>query len=376
MDYNIENPFKNLPQSLIGDMLSHYRELGKELIDSFNKIQKEREKIRSSLKSHITRDSSIIGSRVYPTTCGIDGAYTIERLHAVDIASIASVAVEGLTPPTEKRYWPEPHHLCEILRVNHNPTTFLAMRAIMLTMELKLATDAPHDVIFLDGSLATPVIHFNQAFSRLDELPDELAERLLKGIEDALINYEEILLSAKSDKIYVGIPKYTSRNEVAVSIGLQAYEDRALLSFVLDDGEIVGPLDFVSSDDYWHFVDSLTQNINRDMKRITNNIITVIKQLKVVYYRPYSHMPTLRIEIPPVIADNRNRLSVLFEALQLQCIRGIMEPYPLYLADRMVKHLGIAIPAIRRAVIQDMLSMAENTADIFLAMHSYRTEQS
>ena len=52
-----------------------------------------------------------------------------------------------------------------------------------------------------------------------------------------------------------------------------------------------------------------------------------------------------------------------------------MEPYPLYMADRMVKHLGTAVPVIRRATTQEMASKTtDDVGDIFLAMHGYRTE--
>jgi len=56
-------------------------------------------------------------------------------------------------------------------------------------------------------------------------------------------------------------------------------------------------------------------------------------------------------------------------------VPGIMEPYPLYLADRMVKHLGTALPAIRKTTTQEMaLKWEEALGDMYLAMHGYRTE--
>jgi len=52
-----------------------------------------------------------------------------------------------------------------------------------------------------------------------------------------------------------------------------------------------------------------------------------------------------------------------------------MEPYPLYLADRMVKHLGTALPAIRRAITQEIATTTPlDVGSVFMAMHGYRTE--
>src|SRR5207248_8910973 len=194
------------------------------------KMRSAREPTTSALRKAglLRRGSSMLRSYSHPTTCGVDGAYAVERLLATDMAALAGVAVEGLSPPTEVRLWPQPHHLCKVLTINHNDATGLIVRALMITMEMELAAKAPHDVVFMDGSLTTPVIHLNQALARLGEVPAELSQSLLGGLGSALDNYKEILA-----------PKYTSRNEVARKVGLPSYEDRSMLSFSLQGGELV-----------------------------------------------------------------------------------------------------------------------------------------
>ncbi|KKK47678.1 hypothetical protein LCGC14_3152740 [marine sediment metagenome] len=39
-----------------------------------------------------------------PTSCAVDGSFSIEKLLSTDIVVSASVAVEGLAPPTEERH--------------------------------------------------------------------------------------------------------------------------------------------------------------------------------------------------------------------------------------------------------------------------------
>jgi hypothetical protein len=54
-----------------------------------------------------------------------------------------------------------------------------------------------------------------------------------------------------------------------------------------------------------------------------------------------------------------------------------MEPYPLYLADRMVKHIAPAIPAYKQVLTRNMTEFEkddENISNIIFIMHSYRTE--
>jgi len=369
---DLSSPFQELPEALVDDMLSYHSKIGRQLSESFEKVQHSKTDIRNSLNSLglLKHDSEIIASYINPTTCGIDGAYAIERLLSTDIAAMAGIAVEGLSPPTEKRYWPTPRYRSNIIPCNHNDATFLAVRAIMITMELELAAEAPHDVVFLDGSLTTPVIHFNQAFSRINEKPQDLSSILLDRIGGALEAYKKILTSSRSDKIFAGVPKYTTRNEVATKLGLAGHEDRSLLSFVLRGGELIGACPMLQPSDSWNFV-----GLPDNMVHLGDDIISLAKEMKIIYYRPYEYFPALRVEVAPTVTANQSRLSILLESLRLQCGSAvIMEPYPLYMADRMVKHLGTALPAIRRATTQEMAASNEDVGSVYLAMYGYRTE--
>ena len=299
-----ESPFEDLPEALVEEMLSHYKKLGDQLSASLDEIQSQKEKIRASLSSQnlLRTDSAIIRSHAYPTTCGVDGSYAMERLLSTDIAAMAGVAVEGLTPPSEKRHWPAPHHLCNVFTVAHREATALIIRAIMVTMELELASEAPHDVVFLDGSLTTPLIHLNQALARLSEVPDELSRVLLDRIGSALNNYAEILVSKRTDRIFAGVPKYTSRNEVSASLGLSKHEDRSLLSYILRGGELIGPSDMIKPEEDWHL-----GSLPAALKDKAKGIISAIYELSVLYYRPYDYFPALRIEVSPSVAKKEDK---------------------------------------------------------------------
>jgi len=117
------------------------------------------------LNSNIIRRDSAINSRMYATTCGVDGSYAIERLLSIDIVTCAAVAVEGLTPPSEEKYWEKPHHKIFVGVEKHDPDSSIILRGLMIGMEMELAAKAPHDVIFIDGSITTPLIYLNQAIS-------------------------------------------------------------------------------------------------------------------------------------------------------------------------------------------------------------------
>jgi hypothetical protein len=366
-----------LPEALVAEMLGQCNKLGSNLSDSFRSLYDYRDGIRAKLneKKLLNRDVELSFALTNPTCCGVDGAYAIEKLICTDLVAFAGVAVEGLTPPSEKRYWPKPHHLSEVLTIAHSDSTPMTARAIMMCMELELAANAPHDVVFLDGSMTTPLISLDQGLNRLDVIPEKLAALLNSKIELALESYLKVLSSRRTDKVFAGIPKYTTRTEISKQLlNLQEYEDRGLLTFVLDAGEFVGPVPIQKIARPWHLNLHAIQAETR-LREVANEIFSALNDLRILYYRPYSHYPVLRIEIASSIAANPNRLGVLLESLRLQCRSpSIMEPFPLYLADRMVKHLGTALPAIRRTTTQQMATEWEDKmGNTYLAMHGYRT---
>ena len=53
----------------------------------------------------------------------------------------------------------------------------------------------------------------------------------------------------------------------------------------------------------------------------------------------------------------------------------MLEPYPLYLADRTVKALARALPAFRQVTTQRIAEKHEgDVGEVFFAMHGYRSE--
>lgn len=100
-----------------------------------------------------------------------------------------------------------------------------------------------------------------------------------------------------------------------------------------------------------------------------------LKELRVVYFRPYGWIPALRLELPMSITNSSSKLALVLEGITRQFFSpAVIEPYPLFLADRMVKSLGSGVAVIEQAVAQQV---AENSTDIettMLFLQNYRTE--
>src|SRR6266542_5716869 len=88
----------------------------------------------------------------------------LRRGSLLDLCAAAAIAIEG-TSKEAKRYWPEPRHRMWARGVPHNDNTTGVLRGLMVGMELELATEAPHDLVLLDGAFASLIIYLNQGLT-------------------------------------------------------------------------------------------------------------------------------------------------------------------------------------------------------------------
>lgn len=215
--------FADLPAAMIEDMLQCSTAVGDVLLETFQQTRDFSEKLRSDLeKNGYLLNESQFGYPPLPTTCAADGSYAIERLLSVDFTVAAAVAVEGLTPPSEERYWEQPRHFVYVKEELHHPDTATVLRAIMLGHEIALAVKAPHDVVMLDGTLTLPVIYFNQALHKASEIDNLHCSRIflvrlnniLKSIwilsdpdaqTSSLLVYQNILHEEKLENCLIGL---------------------------------------------------------------------------------------------------------------------------------------------------------------------------
>src|SRR5690606_31224659 len=227
-------------------MLQRTTEVSEELLLAFTDTKIDQSRLRGELEGGgwLRHESSLPNVQI-PTTCGIDGAFAIERLLATDIVAAAAVGAEGLTPPSEKRLWPENlQYQTYLVTEPHSANTGTIVRALMIGMELDLASSASHDVVFIDGSLTTPLIFLNQALNAVKEHPNLKASiALLRDIQKILDAYFVVLRAERTDRAWVGVPKYTTRREIGSIMGWPAsQDDRAMLTNVLKPGEFTKPV--------------------------------------------------------------------------------------------------------------------------------------
>jgi hypothetical protein len=231
----------------------------------------------------------------------------------------------------------------------------------------------------IDGTLTLPIIYFNQATNQSREVPGlQCSQEFAAHCASYLEAYAAILRSERSDKNYAGLPKYSTRREIGQSAGWPGqHDDRDLLTLLLQPGELTRPLPLEAPGQPWHLsTGGLPAASQHRAQELAAEIIQQIKRVHVFYYKPQTWLPALRVEIAQNIASNNHRLALVVQGLKHQCsTAAMMEPYPLYLADRTVKALAKAVPAFRQVTTQRICESYEGEiGEVFFAMHGYRSE--
>lgn len=375
-----DRPFADLPAALVEEVLGRTEDVGRALLGTFREIREQRASWRGQLEARglLQRDADLEYTPI-PTTCGVDGSYAVERLLATDLTAAAAVAVEGLTPPSEMRFWPEPRHKVVIETEPHEADTGTIARAVMMGMELELAALAPHGIVFLDGSLTTPLIYFNQALNQAGEMLHLQSTAHLRGqINGYLLAYQTVLASHRSDRCWIAVPKYTTRREIGGEFDWpEACDDRGLLTNILLPGEFTSPQPLQPPNQPWHLnLAAVPQSERAEAEHLAETIVQLLGEIRVIYYRPHPWLPALRLEMSRAVAQTAGRLAMVIHAVKHQCgTAAMMEPYPLYMADRMVKHLARAMPTFRQVTSQRIAETYEgHVEDVFFGLHGYRTE--
>lgn len=373
-----EGQVLELPAALVEEMLAKSKKVGDSISTAINGIRSNKTKIRSWLESEGLIGKDVELSHVdTPTTCGIDGAYVLERLLSVTVVACAAVAVEGITPPSEKRHWPLKYE--SFMDVGgHDPELNSVARGLMKIKEAKLAAVAPHDVVLLDGSITSNIIHMNQALSsvRKNDSSKIVENALLDEYADFL-RWFKIILDSDGVRVWASLPKYTTRSEIGYMYDPnggwpQKQDDRSAFTTILKPGEYTKPQLITREDDSWHLPTTPIDGI----RQLQDMCLESIEKQRVLYYKPFDFTPALRVEVGSWAESDTRRLAILLQSLKYQCASyAIMEPYPLYMADRMVKSLGSTLPIIKQHAMQNVATNtpAENE-EILFSIRGYRTE--
>jgi hypothetical protein len=369
----VGDTFSDLPDALVRDLLAQAAAVAEHVSTHLNSLRHARDTIRRHVQSAglIARKADLDVTRE-PSVVGIDGSYQVHRLTAVDLCAAAAVAVEG-TSKEARRHWQEPYHRIWVSSVEHSKNATNALRGLMISMELELAAEAPHDLVLLDGSFIVFVIYLNQGLTSFKEAPARLREEFQRrwSEQHVLDRFLDLIASDRT----VAIPKYSGRNELESFLresDLPQTDGKTLATIILEPDEYIAPLPifhFDGEDTEYHLPE---EHCPRERQEQMNRSI---EAMRVVFYRPYGWAPAVRLEITAPIAASQVKLSMVLEGIKRQLFSpAVTEPYPLFLADRMVKSLGAGVAVIEQAVAQHAVGTSGDTEATLLCLQNYRTE--
>ena len=356
-----KNSFEGLPLALVKEILGKSGQIADDIFAPFHEINSNRDKLREQLREHnIIQNNPTSDSEESLTSCGIDGYYTVEKFLTSNLACSVAFAVEGLIPPSGEKHWETPSHKAIFHTEKQYSETAKILSAIMMEMEIELAAKAPHDIIFLNGSFITPFITFMETI-RLALVTKEsiTSQEFIKRIKPSILSFKNIFDSPNSDKMWVGIPKNTSNRELVNKLSWsQQCDDNILFTLLLSPGEYTAPIPVEQSEL------SRVRDIpikDENFATVRDRIVSAIGKLHVMYYRPHSWTPVLRIEIDSSVSQDSSRLTGLLNTIKFQCgSAGITEPYPVYCADNLVKYMDRAIPSLRKSATSQITNLHKN----------------
>ena len=364
----MQEPFADLPDALVRDLLEAAMPVAEKVRARFDSLGDCRTKYRQDAIAHglVKRKADLDVPRE-PSVVGIDGSYQLHRLTSLDLCAAAAVAIEG-TSKEATRHWPEPYHRIWVGDIPHADSTSLVLRGLMVGMELELANLAPHDLVLVDGAFGSLIIYLNQSLSNVNDVPADLGNTM-KRRWDAQGIFSRLMAIIGSDRA-LAVPKFTSKNELAKYLDINSAEGidgKTLATLILEPGEYTRPLPVYEED--FHLPDAFrSAQDDREMNRS-------LRAARVVYYRPFGWVPAMRLELPGAVANSLTRLSIALEGVMRQLFSpAVVEPYPLFLADRMVKSLGAGVNVVEQTVSQQVVDRGLDTELKMLLLQNYRTE--
>jgi len=369
----MSEPFSDLPDALVRDLLAQATPVAEHVSTHLIRLRQARDPIRRIVQSQglIARKSDLDVPRE-PSVVGIDGSYQVHRLTALDLCAAAAVAVEG-TAKDARRYWQEPYHRMWVNSFEHSKNATNALRGLMISMEIEIASDAPHDLVLLDGSFVVLLIYLNQGLASFQNAPGLLRDEFQRRWSDLRI-LDRFLNLIHSDRT-IAVPKYSGRNELEhllIENNLPMTDGKTLATIILEPDEYLIPLpifNFAGEDTEYHLPERYCSRERQDQMNQS------IESMRVVFYKPYGWTPAVRLELPAPIAASPAKLSLVLEGIKRQVFSpAVTEPYPLFLADRIVKSLGAGVSVIEQTVAQFAVGSSSDIESTLLCLQNYRTE--
>ncbi len=361
--------FGDLPDALINELLTRAEEVSEKAQTHVETQVKTRESLRKQAH-HLGLINELPDLSHIPTmsVAAVDGSLVSERLASFDLNSAAALAVDGIGFDVDGNSLRHDIavHTTKPLAYGRDVTY-----ALMFCMEYNIASEETNtrNLVMLDGAFSTGLIAISKALDSTENHRGQLYEDFFdRWTQNTMRSIPEIMTSNR----VIALPKRSSANEFRDQTRLfdSYYVDtngRSTASLILNANEYAGPFCFdTRRPQTWQ---------TEVFPRFRKDLSGLFEELQVVYLKPHPWSHAYRVEMPRVIADNEQRLHSVLDTIKRQCINpAMMEPYPLYVADRFAKSLTKGANALLDAVRHDVIANSEDPEIAYTMLNAYRTE--
>ncbi len=361
--------FGDLPDALINELLTRSDEVTKRARESVDARIDERDGLRSrALRLGLISTVEDLEDMPFKSVAAVDGSPALVRLAAFELAGAAALAVDGLGGDTAENNLPYDFDIHITDPIAHAREIAYGL---MFCMEYEIARKIERDLVMLDGTFFTGMVAISLALRAAKSLRDELSDAFNRRWTDSVMELVPEILVADN---VVAVPKRTSANEFRDRTKLfhgrhVDINGRSTASLILDAGEYAGPFKLQTHSFFLDPADFYGD--------YTSKLQTMYSQIEVVYFKPHSWSHAFRIELPPAIANDHNLLHETLEIMRRQTANpAMLEPYPLYVADRFAKSLQKGVAALLDSVRTQVTANSDEPNIAQDMMNAYRSDPS
>lgn len=349
--------FAGLPAPLVKDILARTAQIADGLYGPFTGIRSRRSELRQRLidAGHCNRTVSTGDARIM-SACGIDAYHSFIDFPSAGLILATALTVEGSVPPGAASHWDMPHHSIRYLPEKQYAGTAQLLHGIAMQLVTEQAAGAPHELILITGSLIKPFITvMDSLHPAMAANKSAAATAFIQGLKPALAGFRA-MFGAGNGGICAGVARNTANTEMTRLLELPAdTRDTALFTILLEPGEHTTPVPLDLPE-----LGRIEQLPVKDaaFAGILEELTSLARGIRVLYYRPHAWAPALRIEVCGAVADDTETLARLLDSIHYQCkTPGMALPYPVARANAMVRDLAAAAPALRQALITQITNV-------------------
>jgi hypothetical protein len=336
--------FEGVPSGIVSELLEKSSaDIGK-IVKPFGEIVTNRAKLRDHfIKNGIIKKLTGVPDCSQVSVLGISGFSGTEKFIASEFVCAATFGVEGISTNDVTGNSQENIYRLVFKLMDCGAGLKGILNAIMLELEMELASESEHDIILIGRSPVEPFCAVIDATKKAFETKDsELSQEFLGRLKNTLASFKSLACPQNNEKILAGLSFLNSGRLFLSKLNWAAgVDDATFFSLLLEPGEFTVQVPPDTKE-----IELVTAIPIKDEKfaALRDSIAADYSGHRAFYYRPEKWTQAFRIETADTVYQDSGALSRLLSSITSQCcVPGINIPYPLYKAAEISNNMEQAL---------------------------------